>query len=48
MGHKWNSPVGASRYDVKPTTDIWNHPLTIGAAMTGVMFGLLGLVRYLR
>ena len=47
MGDKWNSKVG-SRFDQQRSPDFWDNPITMGFAMTGVMFGLLGLVRYLR
>ena len=48
MGQKWNSPVGSSRFDQTKSLSFWDNPITMGFGMTGVMFGLLGLVRYLR
>ncbi len=47
MGHKWNSKLG-SRYQQQSSGSWTDNPITLGFAMTGVMFGLLGLVRYLR
>ena len=48
MSDKWNSKIGSRHIFQTQCPKFWDNPITIGFAMSGVMFGLLGLVRYLR